>query len=238
MGHVGNDPFHLQELQQQREKMHAQMDLQYRRPINSSRKYWGFIISFWKKAIWKSLRFLIEPIVQGERVFNYSVFTTIGTLCDNTQRLQEYTQSALNRLAENEIRTLRLQQALEQAAVQQKEIIKSYATISEQHRLAGFLLDEIYQMKYTVPPAGIARTDPKTAALPIVFICDNNYAEPTRVAIVSAMCNRNTATRYQFYVVGMDLSEESIRLFENLGKNVQVIQREILTQNTDLPICT
>ena len=48
----------------------------------------------------------------------------------------------------------------------------------------------------------------------VVFICDENYAMPTTVAITSLKYNRSSDVSYNVYVLGVSLSEESKAKFQ------------------------
>ena len=67
----------------------------------------------------------------------------------------------------------------------------------------------------------------KQNEIPIIFICDDNYACPTAVAITSLIQNRNTST-YKVYVLGVDLSEDSVRRISSLSdKSVSIEVRQV-----------
>ncbi len=50
----------------------------------------------------------------------------------------------------------------------------------------------------------------------LCFICDENYVMPTVVAITSVLMNKNSRDIYDIYVVGNNLSHESIAILEKL----------------------
>lgn len=62
----------------------------------------------------------------------------------------------------------------------------------------------------------------------LVFICDNNYALPTRTAINSVIRNKKTETELKIYVVAVDLSPENIKKFKTLATHnvsIEVIEK-------------
>ena len=66
-------------------------------------------------------------------------------------------------------------------------------------------------------------------SVPIAFICDDNYALPTAVAITSLKLSKHKSTQYDVYVLGMDISEDSKRriLSQNEeGFTVTVLDKE------------
>lgn len=66
-------------------------------------------------------------------------------------------------------------------------------------------------------------------AVPIAFICDDNYALPTAVAITSLKLSKHKSTQYDVYVLGMDISEDSKRRIfsqNEEGFTVTVLDKE------------
>lgn len=62
----------------------------------------------------------------------------------------------------------------------------------------------------------------------LVFICDNNYALPTRTAINSVIRNKKTETELKIYIVAVDLSPENIKKFKTLATHnvsIEVIEK-------------
>ena len=59
--------------------------------------------------------------------------------------------------------------------------------------------------------------------IPVVFICDDHYAFPTGVAILSLLRNKKHTTRYEIFVLGRTLSKESRQLLESFGSIVHVL---------------
>ena len=60
--------------------------------------------------------------------------------------------------------------------------------------------------------------------IPVVFICDDAYAVPTAVAILSMLSNKLEDTCYEITVLGRMLNEESLRLFDAFDPIVRVRQ--------------
>ena len=50
----------------------------------------------------------------------------------------------------------------------------------------------------------------------IAFICDNNYALPTRTAVNSIINNKDTDSIINIYIIGVELSTENIEHFQKL----------------------
>ncbi len=74
----------------------------------------------------------------------------------------------------------------------------------------------------------------------VVFICDENYAMPTTVAITSLKCNKSSGVSYNVYVLGVSLSEESKAKFEVLSDTdfeVKVLERELSEEQRNVVIC-
>lgn len=66
--------------------------------------------------------------------------------------------------------------------------------------------------------------------IPIVFICDDNYAMPTAVAITSIICNSKKSTEYKIYVLGLNLQLDNIEKLASLSRDncvVEVMQVEL-----------
>ena len=62
----------------------------------------------------------------------------------------------------------------------------------------------------------------------LVFICDNNYALPTRTAINSVIRNKKTETELKIYIVAVDLTTENIKKFKTLATHnvsIEVIEK-------------
>lgn len=71
----------------------------------------------------------------------------------------------------------------------------------------------------------------------IAFICDNNYALPTRTAVNSIINNKDTDSIINIYIIGVELSTENIEHFQKLlDKNVtiQLIEKANIYQNIGL----
>jgi len=62
--------------------------------------------------------------------------------------------------------------------------------------------------------------------IPVVLICDEAYAIPTAVTILSLLLNKNSDTRYEITVLGRALSEASRTMFASLGPSVRMISCE------------
>ncbi len=57
----------------------------------------------------------------------------------------------------------------------------------------------------------------KMNRIPIVFICDENYAIPTAVAITSLKLSKHKTTQYDVFVIAMGISEDSKNRLLTLG---------------------
>ena len=69
--------------------------------------------------------------------------------------------------------------------------------------------------------------------IPVAFICDENYALPTTVAITSIKLSRNSTTRYRIHVLGVGLSEDSKKRILAIKANdfdVDIIERSLNDQ--------
>lgn len=55
-------------------------------------------------------------------------------------------------------------------------------------------------------------------AIPVAFICDDNYALPTAVAITSMGLSKKRSTRYEIYILGVGLSEDSKKRLSSLNR--------------------
>ncbi len=64
---------------------------------------------------------------------------------------------------------------------------------------------------------GITKKQPAEYPIPVVFITDESYAEPTAVAIGSMLKNKQISTRYSIFIIGVDLQNVSIRLLESFS---------------------
>jgi len=63
--------------------------------------------------------------------------------------------------------------------------------------------------------------------IPVIFICDDRYAMPAGVAIVSLLRSKKPMTRYEIFVLGIDISSKSKDKLESLatdGLSVKVIE--------------
>lgn len=68
----------------------------------------------------------------------------------------------------------------------------------------------------------------KNARIPVAFICDDNYALPTAVAITSMGLSRHRETCYDVSVIGTDLSDDSEKRLLSLngeGLSVTLIKK-------------
>lgn len=62
----------------------------------------------------------------------------------------------------------------------------------------------------------------------LVFICDNNYALPTRTAINSVIKNKKPDTKLHIYIIAVDLTTENIKKFKTLATHnvsIEVIEK-------------
>ena len=58
----------------------------------------------------------------------------------------------------------------------------------------------------------------------LVFICDNNYALPTRTAINSVIKNKKQETELKIYIIGVELNEQNKNSFYKFNMpNVKII---------------
>lgn len=53
----------------------------------------------------------------------------------------------------------------------------------------------------------------------VVFISDNNYVFPTKIAIKSLIKNKNKNTKYSVNIIGVELTEENINILKSLETN-------------------
>ncbi len=61
----------------------------------------------------------------------------------------------------------------------------------------------------------------------IVFITDNNYVFPTKIAIKSLIKNRDINNNYRINIIGVDLTQENINILNSLTTNnleINIIQ--------------
>ena len=59
----------------------------------------------------------------------------------------------------------------------------------------------------------------------IVFITDNNYAFPTKIAIKSLIKNKNETTKYNIHIICVELNDENLKnlaTLKTLDKNVSI----------------
>lgn len=63
----------------------------------------------------------------------------------------------------------------------------------------------------------------------VCFICDSKYAVPTGVAIQSLLINSYKKTKYNIYIIGVNLDKETVRKFNKLKSH----NRNIFVINTD-----
>jgi len=68
--------------------------------------------------------------------------------------------------------------------------------------------------------------------IPVVFICDDNYAMPTAVAITSMFHNCGRDTSYRIYIFGSNLSENSKELLTGFKTDVHsIFLKDISSEN-------
>ena len=57
----------------------------------------------------------------------------------------------------------------------------------------------------------------------IAFICDSNYALPTRTAVNSVIRNKKTNTKLHIYIIAVDLTTNEVKNFEKMAEeNVEI----------------
>ena len=71
----------------------------------------------------------------------------------------------------------------------------------------------------------------ENSIIPIVMICDNNYVIPTCVTITTIIKNKNSNTKYHFYILTDGLNEESTKYF--LAFKSQDINLSIITADIE-----
>ena len=72
--------------------------------------------------------------------------------------------------------------------------------------------------------------------IPVVFVCDEKYAMPTSVAIISLMENRKSTTDYDIFVIGCGLSEESKTKLKLAGGDALRILEQSLPSLEQVPV--
>lgn len=73
-------------------------------------------------------------------------------------------------------------------------------------------------------------THPKTNAIPVVFITDDNYVIPTATAITSLIASKNTETIYEIYVISTCLSKINVDKFNSFNSDkikINIIQSSL-----------
>ncbi|MBQ3785120.1 MAG: hypothetical protein II843_01855, partial [Alphaproteobacteria bacterium] len=63
----------------------------------------------------------------------------------------------------------------------------------------------------------------------VCFICDSKYTVPTGVAIQSLLINSYKKTKYNIYIIGVNLDKETVRKFNKLKSH----NHNIFVINTD-----
>lgn len=70
----------------------------------------------------------------------------------------------------------------------------------------------------------------ETNRIPIVFICDENYALPTAVAMTSLKLSKHKTTQYDVFVIGMGVGEDSknrILSLNDEGFSVSILEKRM-----------
>jgi len=100
----GDTAFDMDAFQRNLEEINDMSRIQANRPLTSDRKSAGSLIVFFKKVIRKLTRFYVEPIVEDQNNFNYSVVRYLDSL--NAYVLM---QDACNRELKEENKKLKAQ---------------------------------------------------------------------------------------------------------------------------------
>lgn len=100
-----------------------------------------------------------------------------------------------------------------------QEMTEAFHKRTEQHL-------EAVLRKVTADPLQSKLQQGGCESIPVVFICDDAYAIPTAVAILSLLINKKEGTRYAVTVLGRALHEKNAELFSVFGSTVTVLACE------------